>query len=50
MVELYVASTYPTREEFKTRIGKGELLHLNLNLWTDKYSTLKYMDEPNTGL
>eukprot|EP00903_Cladosiphon_okamuranus_P014534 g13481.t1 len=43
IVELYAATTSQFKQEMANEVGGGRLLHLNLDLWVDKFSSLKYI-------
>lgn len=43
VIEMYAATTEQFKLEMAAEIAGGRLLHLNLDLWVDKFSTLKYM-------
>ena len=43
VVEMYAATTAQFKQEMAAEIGGGQLLHLNLDLWVDKFSSLKYI-------
>ncbi|CAM9556615.1 unnamed protein product, partial [Ectocarpus sp. 6 AP-2014] len=40
---MYAATTNQFKVEMAAEIAGGRLLHLNLDLWVDKFSSLKYM-------
>ena len=43
IIEMYSATTAKFKEEMAAEIGGRRLLHLNLDLWVDKFSSLKYI-------
>ncbi|CAM9755873.1 unnamed protein product, partial [Hapterophycus canaliculatus] len=43
VIELYAATASRFKKELAAEIGSLPLLHLNLDLWVDKFSSLKYM-------
>lgn len=45
IVELYAATTAEVKAELRAQISTGGLLHLNLDVWVDKFSSLKCVGE-----
>lgn len=45
VTEMYGATSCAFKTEMAAEIGGMPLLHLNLDLWVDKYSSLKYIGE-----
>lgn len=45
IIELYAATAYRLQEEMAAEVGRVALLHLSLDLWVDKFSSLKYIGE-----
>ena len=43
IIEMYSATTALFKAEMAAEIGGRRLLHLNLDLWVDKFSSLKYI-------
>ncbi|CAN0016946.1 unnamed protein product [Scytosiphon promiscuus] len=43
VIEFYAATASRFKKELAAEIGSLPLLHLNLDLWVDKFSTLKYL-------
>lgn len=43
VIEMYAATTALFKKEMAVEVGGIALLHLNLDLWVDKFSSLKYM-------
>ncbi|CAB1100900.1 unnamed protein product [Ectocarpus sp. CCAP 1310/34] len=41
--EMYAATASQFKMEMAAQIGGMRLLHLNLDLWVDKFSSLKYI-------
>lgn len=50
VIEMYVATTSLFKSKMATEIGGRRLLHLNLDLWVDKFSSLKYIGKQQGGL
>lgn len=50
LIELYAATTDQFKAEMAAEIAGGRLLHLNLDLWVDKFSSLKYIGKQQRGL
>ena len=48
IVELYDATAGQFKAEMAAEVAGMPLLHLNLDLWVDKYSSLKYMGKRAT--
>ena len=45
ITEMYAATAFEFKTELAAEIGGMPLLHLNLDLWVDKFSSLKYIGE-----
>lgn len=45
ITEMYAATALEFKTEMAAEIGGMPLLHLNLDLWVDKFSSLKYIGE-----
>ncbi|CAN0560022.1 unnamed protein product [Laminaria digitata] len=43
VIEFYAATASRFKTEMAAEVGGVPLLHLNLDLWVDKFSSLKYM-------
>lgn len=43
VTELYASTTEHFKSELRAEVGKEALLHLNLDFWVDKLSTLRYL-------
>ena len=43
IIEMYAATASQFKREMAAEIGAMPLLHLNLDLWVDKFSSLKYI-------
>lgn len=49
VVELYAATTDKIRRLLADEVGQSRSIHLNTDLWVDKFSNLKYMGECRRG-
>lgn len=47
VIEMYAATAAQFKKEMAAEIGGMQLLHLNLDLWVDKFSSLKYIGKKN---
>ena len=45
ITEIYAATAFEFKADMAAEIGGMPLLHLNLDLWVDKFSSLKYIGE-----
>ena len=43
IIEMYAATASEFKKEMAAEVGDVRLLHLNLDLWVDKFSSLKYI-------
>ena len=43
IIEMYAATASEFKKEMAAEVGGVRLLHLNLDLWVDKFSSLKYI-------
>ena len=43
VTEFYAATTANFKKEIASEVGGVPVLHLNLDLWVDKFSSLKYI-------
>lgn len=45
IVEMYAATTSRLKQSLVENVAKDQILHLSLDVWTDKFSSLKFMGE-----
>ena len=47
IIEVYAATASQFKKEMMAEVGGMRVLHLNLDLWVDKFSSLKYIGKNN---